>query len=323
MKIFKTAILLGAATATIFFGSTAKQAARAGTLNLGWNYAIDPSYDSLDIGDGPQGVVAGGTIYEIYGMAVKDDVSTNTIWVAISANLPLTGKDTGPFVGNYPISNGNIGFGDFFFDFSDRNNFKSASDSNSLFGIRFAPNNDSNVPSTGVYSGVKAKSVVDQNGGWSNLYNHNTNGVSPRTGRDAAMGDLAWNDAYYSPYLTEGSHSRPETLIPNIIESGTKVGDITMLGDPELAAAGFALDVFPTRGSQTIGFKFDKSLLPVDSYVATLILECNNDAIALKGETQPLLPPPEAIPEPSFIFGTLLGFGAIAARRKRKQKLAV
>jgi hypothetical protein len=321
MNFFKTAIFFSAATATIFLGTNAKLIAVAGTLNLGWNYAIDPSYDSLDIGDGPNGVVAGGTIYEIYGMAVKDDVSANTIWIAISANLPLAGKDTGPIVNGYPVSNSNIGFGDLFFDFSDQNNFKAASDSNSLFGIRFAPNNDSNAPSTGIYSGVKAKSVVAQNAGWSNPYNHNVNGVLPRRGMDAAMGDLAWNDAYYSPYLTEGSHSQPETLIPNIIESGTKVGDITMLGDPELAAAGFVLDIFPARGSQTIGFKFDKSLLPVDSYVANLIVECNNDAIALKGETQPLLPK-EEIPEPSFIFGTLLGFGAIAAKRKCKQKLA-
>ncbi len=322
MNIFKTAILLAATTATIFFGTTAKQTAVAGTLTLGWNYAIDPSYDSLDSGDGPGGVVAGGTIYEIYGMAVKDDVSANTIWVAISANLPLTGNPTGNEVNGYRVSNGNIGFGDLFFDFSSQGNYKAANETNSLFGIRFAPNNDSNAASTGIYSGVKAKSVVAENAGWSNLYNHNINGIVPRRAMDARMGDLAWNDAYYTSYITQGSHSDPKTLIPNVIESGTKVGDITMVGDTELAAAGFALGVLPARGSQTIGFKFDKSLLPVDSYVATLILECNNDAIALKGETQPLLPE-EQVPEPSFIFGTLLGVGAIGARRKRKQKLAV
>lgn len=321
MNIFKNAILFGAATATIFLGTTLQQTAVAGTLNLGWNYAIDPSYDSLD-SDGMGGITAGETIFEIYGMAVKDDVSTNTIWVAISANLPLTGKPTGDFVDGYPVSNRNIGFGDLFWDFSRKENFKVASDSNSLFGIRFAPNNDSNAAITGVYSGVKAKSVVAQNAGWSNLYNHNINGILPRKSMDAGMGDLAWNDAYYSPYLTEGSHSQPETLIPNIIESGTKVGDITMVSDVDLAAAGFALGVFPARGSKTIGFKFDKSLLPVDDYVANLILECNNDAIALEGKTEPL-PPQQAVPEPSTILATFLGFGAIATWRKRKQKLAV
>jgi hypothetical protein len=314
--LFKTAILFGAA-ATIFLAANVKQTAIAGTLNLGWNYAIDPNYDSL-ADDGMGGVIAGNTIYEIYGMAIKDDVSANTIWIAINANLPLLGNDTGPRVGNYEISNGNIGFGDLFLDFSGKNNFKSASDSNSLFGLRFASNNDSNTPSVGVYSGVKAKSVVAQNAGWSNFYNHNVNGVLRRQGRDAATGDLAWNDAYYNPYLTQGSHSQPETLIPNIIESGTKVGDITMVDDAALVAAGFALDVLkPSNTSRTIGFKFDKSLLPIGEYVATLILECNNDAIALEGETH------EAIPEPSFIFGTLLGFGAIVARRKHQQKLGI
>ncbi|MEG4320504.1 MULTISPECIES: PEP-CTERM sorting domain-containing protein [unclassified Microcoleus] len=319
MNIFKTAILLAAATATIFLGTTAKQAARAGTLTLGWNYAIDPSYDSLD-SNGMGGITAGGTIYEIYGMAVKDDVAADTIWLAISANLPLTGNPTEDMVNGYPVSNRNIGFGDLFFDFSGQKNFKAASDSNSLFGIRFAPNNDSNAPSTGVYSGVKAKSVVAQNAGWSNFYNHSVNGVLPRTGMEARTGDLAWNDSYYNPYTSEGSHSRPESLIPNVIESGNKVGDITMVGDAELAAAGFALGVFP--GSQTIGFKFDKSLLPVGSYVATLIQECNNDAMAIKGDTQPL-PPKESVPEPSSILATLLGFGALGAWRKRKQNLAV
>ena len=304
MKIFKTAILFGAATATIFLATTAKQTAVAGTLNLGWNYAIDPSYDSL-----------GGSRYEIYGMAIKDDLVANTIWVAISGNTPLTGINTGPYLEGMPVSNGNIGWGDLLFDFSGKRNYKTANDSNSFFGIRFAPNNDSKTPGTGIYSGVNATSVVTENAGWWNLHNH-ANGLRQRTGLDARMGDLVWNDPYYSPYTNEASYYRPETHIPNVIASGKKVGDITMVNDAELAAAGFALGALPARGSQTIGFKFDKSLMPVDSYVATLILECNNDAMALIGET-------EAVPEPSSILATLLGVCAIGTWRKRKQKLAV
>lgn len=154
MNIFKTAILFGAATTTIFFAATAKQTAVAGTLNLGWNYASDPSYDSL-----------GGSEYEIYGMAVKDDLAANTIWVAITANMPLTGINTGPTLEGMPVSNGNIGWGDLFFDFSGKGNYKAANETNSLFGIRFAPNNDSKTPGTGVYSGVNATSVVTENAG--------------------------------------------------------------------------------------------------------------------------------------------------------------
>jgi hypothetical protein len=304
MNIFKTSILFGAATATIFLATTAKQTAVAGTLNLGWNYAIDPSSDGL-----------GGSEYEIYGMAVKDDLAANTIWVAISANMPLTGINTGPILEGMRVSNENIGWGDLFFDFSGNGNYKAANETNSLFGIRFAPNNDSRTPGTGVYSGVNATSVVTENAGWWNLHNHNS-GLNQRTGFEAGMGDLAWSDPYYSPYTNPASYYDPGTHIPNVIASGNKVGDITMVGDAELAAAGLVLGVLPARGSQTIGFKFDKSLLPAGSYVATLIEECNNDALALIGET-------EAVPEPSSILATFLGFGAIAAWRKRKQKLAV
>jgi hypothetical protein len=305
MNIFKTAILFGA-TATIFLGITTKQTAVAGTLTLGWNYTNDADRDDS---------LGGIEKFELYGMAVKDDLAANTIWVAITANMPLTGIDTGNPYEGMTVTNGNIGWGDLFFDFSGNNNYKDANDSSSLFGIRFAPNNDSKAPETGVYSGVNATSVVTENAGWWNLDNHNS-GLNQRTGVEAGMGDLAWKDPYYGIYTTPTTFYQSENHIPNIIASGKKVGDITMVGDAELAAAGFALGIFSKSGKHTIGFKFDKSLLPVDSYVATLIQECNNDAMAIIGVT-------EAVPEPSFIFGTLLGFGAIAARRKRKQKLAV
>jgi hypothetical protein len=246
-------------------------------------------------------------------MAVKDDLAANTIWVAISGNMPVTGIDTGNPYHNLPVSNGNIGWGDLFFDFSGKNSYQDANDTNSLFGIRFAPNNDSKAPSTGVYSGVNATSVVTENAGWWNLHNHNS-GLNRRTGLEAGMGDLAWNDPYYGIYTTPTDFDKSENHIPNIIASGNKVGDITMVGDAELAAAGFALGAFP--GKHTIGFKFDKSLLPVGSYTASLFEECNNDAMAIIGETQ-------SVPEPSSILATLLGFGALGAWRKRKQKLAV
>lgn len=301
MKIFKTAILFSAA-ATILLGITTKQTAIAGSLQLGWNYTIDPSNDSLG---GPEK-------FELHGMAVKDDWAANTIWVAITANLPRTGLDTGNPYEEMTVSNGNIGWGDLFFDFSGSNSYQNANDSGSLFGIRFAPNNDSKVPETGVYSGVKATSVVTENAGWWNLDNHNS-GLNRRTGVEAGMGDLAWNDPYYGIYTTPTAFERSENHIPNIIASGNKIGDITMVGDAELAAAGFALGVFPKSGKHTIGLKFDKSLLPVGSYVATLIQECNNDALAAIGAT--------AVPEPSSILATMLGFGAFGVWRKRKQKL--
>jgi hypothetical protein len=306
MKIFKTAIIFSAA-ATILLGITTKQTAIAGTLTLGWDYTED-----ADRNDSLGGIEK----FELYGMAVKDDWAANTIWVAITANLPVIGHDTGPFLDgnpNLPISNGNMGWGDLFFDFSGKNSYQDANDSRSLFGIRFAPNNDSKAPEIGVYSNVNATSVVTENAGWWNLDNHNY-GLNNRTGREAGMGDLAWNAPYYGIYTTPTTFDRSANHIPNIIASGNKIGDITMVGDAELAAAGFALGVFPNSGKHTIGFKFDKSLLPIGSYTATLIEECNNDALAAIGAT--------AVPEPSSILATLLGFGTFGVWRKRKQKLA-
>ncbi|NJK73998.1 MAG: PEP-CTERM sorting domain-containing protein [Oscillatoriales cyanobacterium RU_3_3] len=302
MNIFKTAILFSAA-ATILLGITTEQTAVAGTLKLDWNYTIDPSNDSLG---GPEK-------FELHGMALKDDWAANTIWVAITANMPLTGIDTGNPYEGMTVSNGNIGWGDLFFDFSGNNSYQNANDSGSLFGIRFAPNNDSKAPETGVYSGVKATSVVTENAGWWNLHNQNS-GLNRRTGVESGMGDLAWNDPYYGIYTTPTTFENSANHIPNIIASGNKIGDITMVGDAELAAAGFALGEFPARGKHTIGFKFDKSLLPIGRYTATLLQECNNDPLAAIGAT--------AVPEPSSILATMLGFGAFGVWRKRKQKLA-
>ncbi|MCP2728162.1 XDD3 family exosortase-dependent surface protein [Limnofasciculus baicalensis] len=302
---------LGSATISFCLISVISQSAQAGTLHNGWNYAIDPNYDSLD-SNNSGGVVAGNTIYEIYGMAIKDDVDTNNIWVAINANLPLTGNNTSS------ASNGNIGWGDLFFDFSGLGNFQAANNSQNVIGVRFAPNNDSQTPGIGVYGGVKAVSVVPQNYGWSNLANHNLYGVLPRTGANAAMGDLAWNDPYYNPYTTIGAWSQPETLIPNVIQSGTKIGDISLLNNSDLTAAGLDLGVLPATGSQTFGFKFDKSLLPVGNFIASLILECNNDATALVGETKTVKP----VPEPSATIG-LAAFGLIfGANQLRKRNKA-
>ncbi|MFB2834496.1 XDD3 family exosortase-dependent surface protein [Floridanema evergladense] len=297
---------LVAAAITYGFISVTGQVASAGTLHNGWNYVSDPNYDSL-AGDGRGGIIAGGTIYEIYGMAIKDDVDSDSIWVAINSNLPIAGRNTGPFDSGFPISNGNIGWGDLLFDFSGLGNFKAANDASSLFGIRFAAGNDSKVSRTGVYSNVKAVSVVAQNGGWSNFYNHNINGVLPRTNRNAATGELAWNDRYYSPYTSLGDWDLPQTLIPNVIASGTKIGDITLLNSSQLSAAGFSPAFLPAVGSQTFGFKFAKSLLPQADYLATLILECNNDAIAIKGTTK-VIKAPEKVPEPS----TILSLGIMA-----------
>lgn len=244
-----------------------------------WNYTIDPTYDSI-AGDGNGNLDVGGTIYEIYGMGMSED--EDSVWVAINTNLPITGRDTGPEINGFPISNGNIGWGDLFFDFSGLGDFQQAN--GELFGIRFAGTNDSQVGEVGVYSNVTAVSVVPDNAGWSNLWNHN-NQVQAVTQQEAQLGEWAWTHPYYSAYNSaQGSWTQPETLVPNIIQSGTKIGDIELLDSFQLTEAGFNLSQLPATGNLTFGFKFDKSLLPGGEFIATLISECNNDAIAFQGE---------------------------------------
>ncbi|TVQ18727.1 MAG: hypothetical protein EA367_13795, partial [Leptolyngbya sp. DLM2.Bin15] len=53
-------------------------------------YAIDPSNDSNASIDGV--ITVGDTIYEIYGMAIHEDLENNRIWVALNTNLPLEGR---------------------------------------------------------------------------------------------------------------------------------------------------------------------------------------------------------------------------------------
>ncbi|MFM2062456.1 MAG: hypothetical protein RLZZ507_2126 [Cyanobacteriota bacterium] len=296
---------------------TSGQIAAAGQNINGWNKSIDSNNDSLSR-------TPGTDIFEMYVMGTKED--EQFFYVAINGNLPVTGLDTGNQVCNtstgqcFNVSNQNIGYGDLFLDFSGQNNFLNASNSRSLIGVRFAPNNDSKVSGTGIFDYVKATDVERENAGYWNFGTHNQ--IVTQQGGTASLGDLAWDDPYYAPY--NGSFT--SNPIPNVIESGNKIGDITMLNSAELAAAGFDLSSLSQIGSETFGFKFSKSLLPIGKYLATLILECNNDAIALRGETTKItVQPPQEVPEPSTIFGimtTALIFAATKFGKLRKFELS-
>ncbi|MBW4490814.1 MAG: PEP-CTERM sorting domain-containing protein [Trichocoleus desertorum ATA4-8-CV12] len=291
-----------------------------GVARAAWLYTSDPSYDSL-AGNGQGGVVAGGTPFEIFFLGTLLD--ENYLWIGVNGNLPLTGLDTGPSYNGFSIGNGNIGWGDIFLDSSGLGNFKAASDAGRLIGIRAIPNNDSKAPKIGIYDQVKAVSTVPQNGGWSNLGNHNLYGVRPRTGQDAAMGELAWNDPYYADYITPGAWNRPETLIPTVIESGNYLGDVTLLNASDLQAAGFDLSAFSSTGSQTWGVKVDRSLFPIGEHILSWWLECNNDGIATKVNITERSEEPTdmtSVPEPTSVLGLILAgvFGA-GTVLKRKQ----
>jgi hypothetical protein len=279
-----------------------QQPAQAAEFYKGWNYVIDSPNDSL--GTRPdESIQPGGSIYEIFGMSFKDDVATDSVWFAVSANLPLYGDNlANPFLSvngeEYPVPDSNIGWGDLILDFSGSSSLKTASDAKQLIGIKFSINNDSLVPTLGVYSGASVASVTTTNAGFSNLANNN-NVLSSSTGgtRSASMGDLAWNDSYFAPYTTTGSYGNPASWMPNVLSSGSKIGEATLLNRENLIKAGLDPSfsgLFSPTGSEIFGFRIPKALLPVGDFIATLLTECINDGIALQSKLVPPAPPPPA-----------------------------
>ncbi|MGD2180502.1 XDD3 family exosortase-dependent surface protein [Lusitaniella coriacea] len=280
----------------------------AGTFRNGWQYAVDPSYDSYGSVNG--GIQVGGTIYEIYGMAIKEDPITNRITVALNSNLPLTGNPTGSEVCNgttcFPVENNSVAWGDIFFDVSGTGNFQEAFDNGQIVGVRFSPNNDSRTPDgsrleTGVYTGITGANVAGQNAGFRNLY-HNRQLVKDRGdlgNREPWMGDIAWNNPYYGSYgSSSGSWATSENLMPNIIANGEKRGDVTIESEAALVAQGFDPSWFFQTGSQILGFSFEKIPELVGDFIATLLQECINDGISLIGSlsepsSTPVLPEPD------------------------------
>ncbi|MFB2836286.1 XDD3 family exosortase-dependent surface protein [Floridanema evergladense] len=190
----------------------------------GWYYATDSSNDG-----------SGGSVYEIYGMGIKETESS--IMVALRANMPLTGNDTGG------PADGNIGWGDMFFNFSGLN-FMDAMNQGQMFGVRFAGTNDSRVSQVGLYSGVTATSVTAENSGYGSIDGYNSS-----MGSNASLGDLARDTNYFD---------RTRSL--NAIASGTFITGLNFLTTTQLTTAGFDLNRF--AGSQTIAFSIDKSSLP-------------------------------------------------------------
>jgi len=272
--------------------------AAAATLSNGWNYAIDSFNDGVT---GPQ---IGGGEFEFYGIAVKE--TSDTAFIAINSNLSLAGY------GDTAAQRGNINYGDLFFNFSGQN-FNTANANGSLFAVRFAEGNDSSVATTGVYSNVTAKNVTQTNSGFLNLAQYNA--IVASQGGTPSTGDLAANDPYFE--------QTGKWTVLNSIATGTKVGEINYLTPATLSALGLNFAQFNARGSQTIGFSFDKSAMPSGRYIANLFAECANDAIAIKSSFEK--DSAEAVPEPSTWLGTLAGFSILgigAAKRKMKSKIS-
>ena len=275
------------------------QKARAATLYNGWNYAID------SFNDGVTGGQVGGGAFEFYGMAFQE--TAEKIFVALNTNLSLAGFEHGGAQG------GSISYGDLFLNFSGLK-FNEASTIGNLFAVRFAEGNDSGAETTGVYSNVIAKSVAETNSGYANLNEYNAH-IKSRGGRPST-GDLSATDSYFE--------QTGDWTVLNVIDSGEKVGDISFLTTAALNVMGLDFAHFKATGSKTIGFSFDKSLMPSGSFIANFFAECANDGIAINGELEnddiPIDGKLEAVPEPSSFLGTLVALGLIGARVLAKRK---
>lgn len=279
--------LLGTAAATVSIVAGMGQVAEAGTLYKGWNYAID------SFNDGSNGVTVGANSdYEFYGMAVQEDA--DNLYFAFNANLGLDGA------AYHRASGGHIGWGDLFLNFSG-NDFLTAQGNGDLFGIRFAENSDSNV-GLGLYSGVTAKSVAQENAGFRNL-NHHKNYVASKGGT-ATLADLAQTD----PYFTQTG----KWTVLNSIDSGTRIGDVNLIED----VSGLGLDFgnFGATGDRTFAISVDKSLLPEGDFIASIFAECANDGMALAGNIA-------SVPEPTATIGlAVFGLTFFASKRRLRRQ---
>jgi len=117
---------------------------QAGSFYNGWNYTVDANNDAY-----------GGNPYEIGGIAFQE--TEDSIVFAITSNTPLGGH-----------RGDRIAWGDLFLNFTGQD-FQTASDSNSLFAVRFDEKNESGASTLGLYSDASSKSVSRQNGGYSTL----------------------------------------------------------------------------------------------------------------------------------------------------------
>lgn len=185
-----------------------------------------------------------------------------------------------------------------FFNFSGKKFNEAAA--GQLFGVRFASSNDSAV-GLGVYSGVKTTSVTSTNSGYSSLESYYNAGFDKANTQGTAIATKQQAYDYYG----KGS-------IQNSIASGTKVGDIAMLMGADLSQLG--LNFGNKAGSHTFGFSFDKSAIASGDFLANVLLECGNDAVAFNAS---------APPEPATMAGTALGVAAFGGlkrfQRRRKQ----
>ncbi|MTJ51531.1 PEP-CTERM sorting domain-containing protein [Anabaena sp. UHCC 0253] len=263
--------------------------AQASTLHNGWNYAIDSFNDSTYRTYSGSPTSVGGGTFEIYGLAMKDDVQGNKVTFAINSNLARDGAIV-------PVASGysHIGWGDLF--------IQTAS---GLLGVNFTDANDS-AASLGLYQVAATKSVAVANDGWPTNSSY-TNFVASKGG-NPNLGDLA---QHQSPF---GNTTN------SVIAAGQWIGNIL---PADLSGINFGH--FGAFGSQTFGFSIERSLIPSGDILAWIFQECFNDGVAMVANISEPPEEPQDVPEPSTLIGmiALAAMGIFSTRNKQKNKQLV
>lgn len=269
------ALCIGSALCSL----TMTHTAYAATFHQGWNYSIDAFTDG-----------SGGTVYEIKGLAIKE--TQDHIYVSVSGGSTLAGNSY------YRAADGNIGWGDLLFNFtSDTIN----SANGSLFGVRFAETNDSNVSQVGVFSDVTAQAVAQTNSGYRHLEQYYRYGWE----RQNTMGDLSTKQKAYA-YMGQTD------AVLNSIESGTFIGDLEFLSEQDAIAEELDFAHFNAVGDEVHTFRFNRALLPGGEFIATLLMECANDGVAFLGNFRGHDENTQDVPEPSTVV-SLIAVGLLAS----------
>ncbi|MGK7920886.1 MAG: PEP-CTERM sorting domain-containing protein [Trichodesmium sp.] len=288
------ALFIGATLAPLSIFSLPSEAA---VLHNGWSYTIDSFNDSIEEN------TVGGTNYETYSTAVK--ATPNELIFAINSNLSLEGVPNEPPF-NYETGGTSTTYGDLIINTTGAS-FDAANNSGNLFAIRFASQNDSGVSELGFFGSVTAKSVATENGILlDNLGDYNN--YVANNGGNPSNGDLAASD----PYFNQGTH------VPNVINSGVKIGDINFVSD--VSTLGLDFGYFGAVGTHTIAFSVSRYLLPENhfNWVYHINPECNNDVTIGIIDTDFLEFPVKRTPEPSALLALgMVGFGLGVCRRRQ------
>ena len=294
---FKALFGIAAACAVCAVG----QPASAGELVGGWNYGIDSFRDG-----------SGGSKYDIKGMAIKE--TEEYVFVALTGGTPREGIYDSRATGNH------IGWGDLFFNFSG-DDFSTALAEGNVFGVNFAPHDGGG--DRGVYQVDSLKGIGTLNRGYKSMKQYlGWAGNKATLGTDLPATNAGEKKEVYEYLYGSTAADNPthdNTKLVNVIDEGTKIGDIDLLNLSGLQAEGldFGLADGGMFGNHTFGFKFSREILPDGDYLAHLFLECGNDSVALKGELDS-----EPVPEPTSWIGAIAVGLTMAGSRLRKRARA-